>query len=118
MTKEKITELVEQIRTQPMSAREAQDLRQKIKEKHDTRLTLKQRVEEARQGVFDLQRRHSNIVSRVDKECKEVNDSLRRLSVMVPDGQCIPILDYNTSKRADPSVLHQLMHQAKSIKVC
>ena len=100
-----------------MSAREATDLRQRIKEKQDIRLTLKKRVEEARNGVFDLQRRHGNIIVQVDKECKEVNDVLRKLSAVIPDGQYIPILDYNTTKRADPVVLQQLTKQAKNIKV-
>ncbi len=100
-----------------MSAKEATDLRQRIKDRQDTRLTLKQRVEEARHGVFDLQRRHGNIIAQVDRECKEVNDCLRRMSAIIPDGQYIPILDYNTSKRADPIVLQQLSTQAKNIKV-
>ena len=100
-----------------MSAKEAKDLQQQIKEKQDTRSTLKQRVEEARQGVFDLQRRHGNIVDQIDRACKEVNDSLRRLSAIVPDGCCIPMLDYNTSRRADPAVLLQLLQQAKKIRV-
>lgn len=118
VTKEMIGGLIEEIKAQPMSAREASELRQQIKEKQDTRLTLKQRVEEARQGVFDLQRRHGNMVSQVDAECKEVNDVLRRLSGIVPDGGCIPILDYNSSKRADPTVLRELTQQTRDIKVC
>lgn len=118
VTKEMIGGLLEEIKSQPMSAREASELKQQIKEKQDTRLTLKQRVEEARQGVFDLQRRHGNMVSQVDAECKEVNDVLRRLSGIVPDGKCIPILNYNSSKRADPSVLQELMQQTRDIKVC
>lgn len=116
-TKEKISEVLEEIKTQPMTAKEATAIHQRIKEKQDIVRTLKQRVEDARQGVFDLQRCHGKKVAEIDSDCKDVNDSLRKLSSIVSEAKCIALLDYNTSKRADPNVLNQLVQQTKMIKV-
>lgn len=115
-SKEKAVELIEYIKTQPMSAKEAQELHQKIKDKQDTRDTMKKRVHEDRENISELQMKHNRMVSAIDKACKEVNDTLRRLVCLVNDAACIQPMDYNTSKRADPGVLTQLLQQSKIIK--
>ena len=99
-----------------MSAKEAQELHQKIKDKQDTRDTMKKRVHEDRENISELQMKHNRMVSAIDKACKEVNDTLRRLVCLVNDAACIQPMDYNTSKRADPGVLTQLLQQSKIIK--
>lgn len=116
-TEEEISEVLEDIKSQPITVKEANAIQQEIKEKQDTILTLKQRIKNSRQCVFDLQQRHEKKVAEIDEDCKDVNDSLRKLSSVVSEAKCIAVLDYNTLKKADSSVLNQLVQQTKIIKV-
>lgn len=112
-----IQELQEKIKKQPISSREAQQLRKEIKDKNDSLGKLLQMKQESLQRVNELQMMHNQSVYRIDMACREVNDQLRELTATIPDASCLTPLDYNTSKRADVSVLNQLAEQAKAIKV-
>ena len=58
-------------------------------------------------------------VSLIDSECRQVNDKLRRLAVVLPDVSSLAPLDYDcTIKRADIDVLQTLVEFAKNLKVC
>ena len=116
-TKSHISELQDHIKTQPMSANVAKKLRKEMKEKQDSLSKMYQSRDEAYQRVGELQMIHNQSVSKIDTICRQVNDSLRKLTALLPDASCVTPLDYNTSKRADPGVLIQLVEQNKRIKV-
>lgn len=117
LAKNHISELQEHIKTQPMSANVAKKLRKDIKDKQDSLSKMYQLRDEAYQRVGELQMTHNQSVSKIDTICRQVNDGLRKLTGILPDASCITPLDYNTSKRADPGVLIQLIEQNKRIKV-
>ena len=56
-------------------------------------------------------------MSGIDAACSEANDKLRRLAVVLPDAASLSPLDHDTTKRADPEVLHRLIQHAKSLRV-
>ena len=116
-TQEKTRELEEQVRQQPMSSMEARKLKQRVKDDRETVAKLRAMVEECNQRVSELQMQHNQSVFAIDKKCREVNDKLRKLATIVPDAASLPTMDYDTSKRADPVVLNQLVAQTKTIKV-
>lgn len=116
-TTEKTKELEEQIRNQPMSAMEARKLKQRTIDDRDMVTKMRVMAEESNQQVSELQMQHNQSVFTIDKRCREVNDKMRKLAAIMPDAASLPTMDYDTSKRADPVVLSQLVGQTKAIKV-
>lgn len=115
-SKQKSRELEDQIRSQPMSASDAHELLQSIRDAEDELEKNKQMQDENNQRVAELQMQHNRSVSLIDKECRHVNDMLCRLGAVLPAAASLPTLDYNTSKRADPEVLQRLMGCAKTLR--
>lgn len=60
----------------------------------------------------------SRSVLLIDSICQKINGKLHRLAALVPDVASLPSLDYDTSKRANPEVLHKLVDHAKVLRVC
>ena len=137
-SKRKISDLEEQIRIQPMSAKDAQELHQNIEDAEDILSKSQFLQQENGQRVAELQMLHNRYcqwltglqvqivlvdsfcrtVAVVDGECRHVNDKLRRLAAMFPDVASLSPLDYDcTSKRADVDVLQTLVECAKKLKV-
>ena len=100
-----------------MSAKEAQELRQEIKEKQESARKMLQQREEALKRTHELQMLHSQSVFKIDEACQMVNNRLRELTAVAPDASCLPHLDYNVSQRADVGVLERLLEQNRRIKV-
>ena len=100
-----------------MSAKEAQELRQEIKEKQESARKMLQQREEALKRTHELQMLHSQSVFKIDEACQMVNNRLRELTAIAPDASCLPHLDYNVSQRADVGVLERLLEQNRRIKV-
>ena len=101
-----------------MSSDEARKLKQTIRDYRETVAKLRVMADEGSQQRSELQMQHNQSVLSIDKNSREVNDKLRKLSAIVPDAASLPTLDYDGSKRAEPVVLNQLMAQSKLIRVC
>lgn len=114
---DKIKELEEEIRQQPMSALEARELKQQVADEKQSLVLLEAEVTECNARVSELQMQHNQSVSMIDKSCREVNDKLRKLAAILPDAASLSHMSYDTSKRADPRVISKLLTQTKTIKV-
>ena len=114
-----MAELIEHIKNQPMSAKEAKELRQDIQEKKDSIQKMQYQTNEALKRINELQMTHNQSVLKIDEACQMVNSRLRELTAILPESACLldVLLDYNSSKRADISVLEQLQEQSRLIKV-
>lgn len=56
-------------------------------------------------------------VSGIDEVCSQANELLRKVSVVLPDVACLSRLDYDTSKRADPEALQNIVKHAQTLRV-
>ena len=56
-------------------------------------------------------------LQRINSEVQLVNGKLVHLAALYPDVASLSPLDYDTSKRADPEVLHKLITHAKHLRV-
>lgn len=121
LREEQVNDIVgmqEHIKRQPMSAREAQEIREEIKEKHESLRKMNQLKDESMERVNELQMLHNRCVLQIDESCHELNIHLCELNTCLPSSNFLLPLDYNSSKRADPSVLAKLVKRNKEIKVC
>lgn len=114
--KRKAEDLEEQIRRQPMSSKEVQDVKQKVREIHQVLDKYRDNVENWKEQIAELQMQHNRTVSGIDVSCGEANDKLRRLAAILPDVGSLAPLDHDTSKRADPEVLQRLVQHAKTLR--
>jgi DNA repair exonuclease SbcCD ATPase subunit len=114
--KNEIANVQETIKHQAMSAREALELKKTISDRIDSLEKTKQMMEENHQRIQELQMSHNQSIRKIDDSCRTFNDHLRGLIAKLPRADCIHLLDYNSSKRADLNVLNQLVIQVKEIK--
>lgn len=56
-------------------------------------------------------------VQLINNLCQEINGKLLRLAAVLPDAATLSPLDYETNKRADPTVLKKLTDHAKFLRV-
>lgn len=125
----------ELVRSQPISAKEAQVILQK---REETQLELskqKQLYETNLQKLSELQMEHNKsvrilhssvffsnlgnyrIVAVIDKDCQLIHDKMRRLSTMLPDAARLVPPNYEISNRSDPEAMLQLMKHSRELKV-
>lgn len=115
-TIEKMKQLEEQVRSQPISAKEAQVILQKREETQHELNKQKQLYESNLQKLSELQMEHNKIVAVIDKDCQLINDKMRRLSTMLPDAARLVPPNYDISNRSDPEAMKQLMKHCRELK--
>lgn len=115
-TIEKVKQLEELVRSQPISAKEAQAILQKREETQLEISKQKQLYESNLQKLSELQMEHNKIVAVIDKDCQSIQDKLRRLSAILPDAARLAPPNYNISNRSDPEAMLQLMKHSRELK--
>lgn len=115
-SREKVQELEEQIRHQPVSAIDARALHQSVKDAEDTLEIKRAQQAECAKRISELQMQHNRNVMLINNQCEQINGKLIRVAALLPDLASLSPLDYDTSKRADPEVLQGLLAHAKFLR--
>jgi len=111
------------IKEQPISAEEAHKLKEQEYQLQYAIAQSEQETKRSYQSVAELQMLHNRSIQEIEQARQDINDKLRRITSLIMPWSSIlpcpklPLIDYDTSKRADCEVFKNLMDQAKYLKV-